>query len=202
MLVTRLSSTRAKLWLLIGYASLLALGYTLVTSYLEDILAFFGKDPSLTGRTGLWDVLVQLSFDKPLLGYGLGIFHRPEIMLQFSSEFGWEAKSTHSSYVDIILGVGYPTSILFLGLLIRAAIGALLSSNPSSQHASFSAMVVAIMVGVLLFSAASSRAMLGNGIVWLLLFSCMLTCISIKKMNQTAERSTTPVIPSKMVTNE
>ncbi|WP_427977121.1 O-antigen ligase family protein [Agarivorans sp.] len=202
MLVTQLSSSRAKLWLLIGYASILTAGYTLLTTYLEDILAFFGKDPSLTGRTGLWDVLVQLSFDKPILGYGLGIFHRPEIMLQFSSEFGWEAKSTHSSYVDIILGVGYPTSILFLGLLIRAAVGALLTATPSSQHANFLAMIVAIMVGVLLFSAASSGAMLGNGIVWLLLFSSLLICNSISKMNKAPQHSARAVMASKVITNE
>ncbi len=202
IIVTRLSTARAKLWLLIAYASLLTVGYTLLTTYLEDILAFFGKDPSLTGRTGLWDVLVQLSFEKPLLGYGLGIFHRPQIMLQFASEFGWEAKSTHSSYVDIILGVGYPTAILFLVLLVRSAIGALLTTTPSSQHASFSAMLVGVVVGALLFSAASSGAMLSTGIVWLLLFSCLLICSSIKAMNKASVSQASPLVSSRIITNE
>ena len=75
--------------------------------YFEELTYALGKDPTLTGRTELWEVLFYIGLDNSFWGHGFGLFYRPEIMHQYSSDFGWEAKSTHNSFLDLFLGLGF-----------------------------------------------------------------------------------------------
>jgi exopolysaccharide production protein ExoQ len=42
--------------------------------YLEPLMGFIGKDPTLTGRTGIYSAVLESIFKHPVLGYGFNAF--------------------------------------------------------------------------------------------------------------------------------
>ncbi|MCU1277498.1 MAG: lipid core-O-antigen ligase-like enyme [bacterium] len=86
----------------------------------EAILSALGRDRSLTGRTGLWDLSVEMIRQRPCFGYGYAAFWRgwdgPSAYIWELA--GWEVPHSHNGYLDVCLAVGIvPLSILLLGLV-------------------------------------------------------------------------------------
>lgn len=169
---------RQKIVLLLFYFVGLVFSVSLLNVFLHDILYFLGKDPTLTGRTGLWDVLFDLILDRPLFGYGFGVFTRPEIMYQYSSAFGWSAKTTHSSYMDLILGIGIPGSILTFLWIGKSIFSAVMAKTLTHRYEQQLAIAVSIITGGLTIASASSGVLLTNAFTWVLLLSMILFCHS------------------------
>lgn len=144
-----------------------------ISHYYETILVALGRDPTLTGRTGLWEVLLDASSQRPLLGYGVGYFHRPEVMHKFSIDFGWEAKSTHSSYLDLLLGIGGIGLSLFITFVVSILISALLNARSGSYINKLIFGLISCIISILSVGAASSGVFLGNSIHWALLAACL-----------------------------
>ncbi|GGA64509.1 hypothetical protein GCM10011369_02340 [Neiella marina] len=163
---------RVALFLALLFTAFVA--YLSLMAMLDIVLGWLGKDATLTGRTELWQVLFQLALERPALGWGLGLFHRPEIMYQYSVQFGWMAKSTHSSFIDLVLGVGLPAALLLMlwgvGQLIRMMLKC--SSNVIMPICYSGAM--SLIVLLLLVAASSSGVFLSPSFFWLLLLSCGL----------------------------
>jgi len=88
----------------------------ILPDYLEDILGLVGKDLTLTGRVPLWNSLIPLALERPLLGYGYGAFwsatgpSAPVMVL-----FPW-ALQAHNGYLDLWLEIG------LIGVLIASAL--------------------------------------------------------------------------------
>lgn len=138
---------------------------TVFSVYFEEITYALGKDPTLTGRTELWETLIQVASQKPIFGHGLGLFFRPEIMYEYSSDFGWEAKSTHNSFIDLYLGIGFVGLCSFLWLLIsKILVYPLFVKFSHTRLLSVTGILLIICYG---FSEAG--AFLGVGLIWVLL---------------------------------
>ena len=191
---------RQKIVLLAFYTVGVIFSVSLLNFYLNDLLLFFGKDPTLTGRTGLWQVMFSLVYERPILGYGIGLFSRPEIMYQFSAEFGWAAKTTHSSYIDLVLGIGLPGSLVVLAWIIRSMLVALMARTLTYSHGQHLAIAVSVITGVLTIASASSGVLLSNTFMWLLLLSMVLFCHSrevyIENTDVSSQLSQTDGIPT------
>jgi O-antigen ligase len=157
---------------LIYYLFLSALIMLTVTfsAYYEEIAYALGKDPTLTGRTELWDVLLQIAFDRPVVGHGLGLFYRPEIMYQYSIEFGWDAKSAHSSYIDLFLGIGF----LGTGLILFYIFSTLFRFPFRTDKDPIQVLAAASMVLPLCFGMTESGMMLSTKFTWVCLVSFLL----------------------------
>jgi exopolysaccharide production protein ExoQ len=72
---------RAQLLVLLSCAAAALAALALATGALDGLLAAFGKDPTLTGRTYLWNQGIRMGEDRPILGLGFGAFWlrgRPE----------------------------------------------------------------------------------------------------------------------------
>ncbi|MDP2573396.1 O-antigen ligase family protein [Vibrio penaeicida] len=175
---------RQKIVLLSFYFVGLAFVVSLLNIFLHDIFYFLGKDPTLTGRTGLWEVLFDLILDKPLLGYGFGVFTRPEIMYQYSSAFGWAAKTTHSSYMDLVLGIGIPGSILVLVWIGRSIFSALMAKTLTRRYEQMLAIAISTITGGMTIASASSGVLLSNAFTWVLLLSMILFCHSREVLDE------------------
>ncbi|WP_282166137.1 O-antigen ligase family protein [Shewanella japonica] len=152
--------------------------------YFEQITYALGKDPTLTGRTELWEILFYVGMDKPLFGHGLGLFSRPEIMHQFSLDFGWEAKSAHNSFLDVFLGIGFVGLFAFLSLVLTN-----IFKFPFSHYASANRVLSASgIVTILCFGFSESGAFMGVGFIWLtfiiFLFLSSNTSFSRNQLNQ------------------
>jgi len=72
---------------------------------------------TITGRTELWQALLQHVYDRPLLGYGYGGFWTPERLTALTQNAGWVFGSAHSQYFEIALSVG------LLGLAVYCGTG-------------------------------------------------------------------------------
>lgn len=94
---------------------------------IPDIMfELIGKDRSLTGRTDIWDLLILSIKEKPLLGYGYGVYWQdplgPSYWVRTALE--WGVPSAHNGWIETWLSVGAIVvglfAIHFLGTLILA----------------------------------------------------------------------------------
>jgi exopolysaccharide production protein ExoQ len=108
------SSARAVM--LVGIILLVMTVVAIVTSWL------FGRDPTLTGRTMIWDQSWEFIKERPFLGYGYGAFWSeasgPMAILQ--QAVGWPAPNAHNGYVDLWLQLGLLGLALFAATVLQA----------------------------------------------------------------------------------
>jgi exopolysaccharide production protein ExoQ len=76
--------------------------------YFDQILLALGKDPTLTGRTGIWKLAVHAAMKRPLLGYGYRSFWRG---LQGESAYislaeNWTVPGAHNGFLETWLDLG------------------------------------------------------------------------------------------------
>jgi exopolysaccharide production protein ExoQ len=107
-----------------------------------DILNYFGKDLTLTGRTLLWDYAAKAIADKPLLGGGYEAFWQPghsaaEQLWFYShiqNKYGYHF---HNTYLEIAVDAGVIGLCMFLATLVGAAfrtVVVLATSKPSAEQ--------------------------------------------------------------------
>lgn len=84
--------------------------------HMEALFDFFGRDMTLTGRTGLWDVVIEMIQVHPWLGYGYSAF-----WLGWEGESAyvwmvttWEPPNSHNGFLDAALDVGVIGLLLIL----------------------------------------------------------------------------------------
>ncbi len=88
----------------------------------EDVLSVLGKDATLTGRTILWQVVVDAISQKPAFGYGYAAFwgsNAPAASLVYPY-IGWLPGTAHNGFLEVALNCGIIGEILFLWLLALA----------------------------------------------------------------------------------
>jgi len=87
---------------------------TLQASPVEMILERFGKDSTLTGRTGLWNHAGEQIAKEPWLGVGHGGFWRynssPLVQMMIFEDYHkdpWQTFNFHNTYYEIAVHQGY-----------------------------------------------------------------------------------------------
>jgi O-antigen ligase len=114
----RLSATRGAY---ITFASLATVGLA-VNWYWVEILSWFGRDPSLTKRTWIWEVDRWLVDRHPWTGWGFeAIWTHPRAVEQSFDATGRYPYSAHSGYFDLMLSLGRIGVVLFVAFLVVAA---------------------------------------------------------------------------------
>ena len=120
----------ARTLLFVVGSSIALLGALLFLNYLDpkvvdDFLALFGKDSSLTGRTDLWAAARQIMVDHPIFGVGHEGFWQYDVgaaqtlVENDHKEFGTKL-GFHSAYLETGAHLGY----VGLGLFIMSVIWA------------------------------------------------------------------------------
>ncbi len=74
----------------------------------------------LTGRLPLWKECFKRSAERPILGWGFNTFISPKNMFEVARNVGWTPGSTHSGYVDAVMGLGYVGLAALLFFLFAA----------------------------------------------------------------------------------
>ena len=154
------------------------------------LLAVFGKNSTLTGRTDIWLANLDLIKQKPLLGWGYMAAPLAKTVA-ISEDLRWEAGNAHSAYVDVALQLG----LVGLGLLLTIVAVAWHRAQACCKRGIlplgwFSLVLIA---GALLYSAVATNALGQNqSIYWLLLnvfnFSCGLKLASLGRRGQYRDR--------------
>ena len=83
----------------------------------DAVLSILGKDPTLTGRTVLWDQVISHIEDRPLLGHGYGAFWEPTAAAseRIRAAIGWDTPHSHNGLLDEWLDLGLVGVLCLLG---------------------------------------------------------------------------------------
>jgi exopolysaccharide production protein ExoQ len=113
---------------LLAMVSLTAIGLLVLLYFdAELLLSAFGKDPTLTGRTGLWTVVMSLIAERPILGYGyraMWVLNDASTVLADQEAGGWGVASSHNAFLELTLQLGYLGMGVMLAIIVVALVRA------------------------------------------------------------------------------
>lgn len=125
----------------------------------------FGKDLTFSGRTNIWEQLMPLVYDRPLLGYGFAVFRQPEVMEQYV-ELTFDARSTHNTYLELALNIGVPGMIAWTAFVLQRLVGRLVTIQRSTELRATHSKEVAIILLIVVGSMTEAGMMLAPVILW------------------------------------
>jgi exopolysaccharide production protein ExoQ len=125
----------------------------LLAVFPDVVLELLGKDPTLTGRTELWEYVTGFISERPVLGWGLTAFWSTANPLadEVSSALGWTVPEAHNGLLEMLLEVGVVGTGFFLFLWARTLVLALRSARTAERQTGVSALLCLcgiILVGV------------------------------------------------------
>lgn len=84
----------------------------------ENILLGLGRDPTLSGRTTMWEVAIELIAKRPWLGYGYqGFWQEGGGAEVIWKEEGYKPPHAHNGFINIALDLGLTGLFLLLSTL-------------------------------------------------------------------------------------
>ena len=105
----------------------LSIFFVLMMTIPEEMFGLIGKDPTFTGRTDIWDLLLVSIKDKFWLGYGYGVYWMDPLGPSYSVQqiLEWPVPSAHNGWIEtwlsggaIVVGVFALHFIIVTGLAI------------------------------------------------------------------------------------
>lgn len=114
----------------------------------ENVVKGLGRNLTLTNRTDIWPVVLQLQ-DNPILGMGYESFwlgKRLEILWQ---EFPWRPLQAHNGYIDIYLNLG----LIGLALVIGQFVGTFQKiQRELVRRFEFGRLRLAVLLAIILYN--------------------------------------------------
>jgi O-antigen ligase len=93
----------------VGYYSAIAISFNY-----ESILIDLGRDPSLSGRTELWSLILQFVDDRLYFGHGIdAVFGQPAAESLISFIEGWPVPHAHNGWISLLLDYGIVGTALY-----------------------------------------------------------------------------------------
>lgn len=91
----------------------------LLVSKPDLVTEALGKDPTLTGRTRIWEVVAQAIADRPILGYGWNaLWHEGTPVTEMLwAENGYPFFHAHNGYLDLTAQIGIVGAAIAFGVI-------------------------------------------------------------------------------------
>jgi exopolysaccharide production protein ExoQ len=128
------------------------------------LLKLIGKDPTLTGRTDIWEELLRAINARPWLGYGYQAFwskdSEPRYWLQQAVD--WAAPSGHNGWLDLAISLGLIGFVVFLLDYLLAIYRAVAQATRTPA----AVFALGVLVQLMLFSMSESILLWQNSIIW------------------------------------
>lgn len=155
------ASTIALLWLGVTAAGSLAGAYLLIPEVLFKAL---GKDPTLTGRTDIWNAVLAAHEQSPMLGYGYAAFwglDSPPAMWM-REKLQWPVPSAHNGWLDILVQLGLVGTVAF-GVILVCALAAAVVRHQKVADGYFATV---FLVVYLFQTMSESIILVQNSLPW------------------------------------
>ncbi|HEY0035861.1 MAG TPA: O-antigen ligase family protein, partial [Longimicrobium sp.] len=157
-------------------------------TYKDQILTGMGKDPTLTGRTDIWDALITSIGQQPLLGYGYNGYWlgKEGPAAETLAAIGWETPSAHNGFLEVCLQLGLVGMgiVLFLYLgWFRRAFAAIRRTTTSDGL--WPAVYAAF---ILLYNLTESVLLERNNLYWVLFVAVACSPLLRAEAEPTARR--------------
>jgi O-antigen ligase len=81
------------------------------------VLSTMGRDPTLTGRTDLWQHILAMN-QRPLIGNGFASFWLGPRLEALWNIYWWQPTESHNGYLEIFLNLGWLGVVLFSIVLV------------------------------------------------------------------------------------
>lgn len=99
-----------------------ALGVGAYFLFGQELLLALGRDPTLTGRTLLWEWGLRTALERPLLGWGYRGYNGSGIADTDASTItafvNYAVPHFHNSYIQTMVEAGLPSAVFIIGLLL------------------------------------------------------------------------------------
>lgn len=154
-----------------------------VLSNAESVLSVLGKDVTLTGRTEVWNAVLEMIWRRPWLGYGYGTFWQgwegesAHVWLS-TIWLGFVAPHAHNGFLDLWLDIGLLGVLVFaVGFLLaflRAIIWARLSRTTEGLWP------LTYLTFMFMYSLTESAILKNNSAFWALYVAVVLSTTLVR----------------------
>lgn len=165
------------------------------------IVNYLGKDLSLTGRTQLWEVLIERIYERPWIGYGYYGFwssDRGQLSLLKEVQYGWVPTHAHNGFIDLTLMLGTLGLMLFFTSFITTFVRSIQFATVGKTPESYWSLLC--LVVMFLFNITETITILSpTEMTWILYTSASLSLASPRDWVQI--RNERAVLSSHLVTS-
>lgn len=140
----------------------------------EMILELMGRDSTLTGRTQLWNALLDKIWVRPWLGYGYGAFWQStsKEYLDVWKAINWTAPHGHNGFLDLWLELGLLGLSIFALSFISTSFHTIKKLWP---HQKATLLFPVSYLLFLLLANITESSLLGQKSLWLLYVTTVLS---------------------------
>jgi exopolysaccharide production protein ExoQ len=89
-----------------------------ITGLTEVVIKSLGRETTLTGRTEIWDAVIQ-EVDNPLMGQGYESFWNGPRLVRLWKKFPFQPNQAHNGYIEVYLNLGL-IGVLLAGIVLIA----------------------------------------------------------------------------------
>ncbi|AWK88857.1 O-antigen ligase family protein [Azospirillum thermophilum] len=148
--------------------ALLVIAATAGAFFWHDALYAMGRDPTLTGRTVLWDHILRSVEERPLLGYGYAAYWYGAYGPGAAFVEGWGINSAHSGWLEAMLDLGLPGLLIVVTLLGRLLFQGFFQARYGDNRAE-PAWMFAVGCAMLAISISESLFLERHSLNWIVL---------------------------------
>jgi exopolysaccharide production protein ExoQ len=123
----------------------------------DTLIGALGRDPTLTGRTELWDHVLSFNIN-PIVGTGFEVFWLGPRLDRMNAIYWWQPNQAHNGYLETYLNLGWIGLILLVGWILAGFRHALRLLRVDFEFARFSIafLVMSVMYN---FTEASFKGL-------------------------------------------
>ena len=153
------------------FVALLAVVVALTAALFPDsFVETIGKDPTLTGRTELWDIVITEIFERPIGGWGYFAFWGASnpIANAIAAELGWGIPPhAHNEILEMLLETGVVGTLLMLVIFLRSVWLAWRCLRTSVRELGTSSL---LCCGAIAITGVTESVLMDFSHVWTILF--------------------------------
>ena len=144
------------------------------------VLQALGKDPSLTGRTDIWEALMREVSERPWTGFGYQAFWgKDSVPAAFiRAETQWPVPSAHNGWIDLLIQLGWPGAIT-VGITVAIAAVVTVFRIPGSG-AREGYWAIGYLLVFLLLSLSESVLLSHANLPWTLLLAILARALAFE----------------------
>lgn len=136
--------------------------------YPDMVFKALGSDPTLTGRTELWGVVLDLIWQRPVLGWGYSALWLPhdQITDAVSNAVGWQVPQAHNAFLEVAVELGFvglTIVLLFIAVSVWRAVRCL-----GCGRYALGMFSLAIFSGVLISGITEATLVQNQAIGWVI----------------------------------
>ena len=131
-----------------------------------ELASLLERDTTLTGRTDLWELLLELVWDRPWLGYGFRAFWNGDKGKYVHLVMRWFPMHAHNGFLNVLVDFGSIGLLLLVVHFARCGVRAFVRTQTDPGAG------LECMPGIILFSAicviniTEANLLMNNNFIW------------------------------------